>query len=60
MLLADLWVDYDQVLGLSLQFFEAKRSGQMPRDNRILWKHDSARYDGGAEGFDLTGGYYIG
>ncbi|XP_076803960.1 uncharacterized protein LOC143448219 isoform X1 [Clavelina lepadiformis] len=56
----NFFVDYDEVIRLSLKFFEAKRSGKMPEDNRISWKGDSGLYDGGAEGFDLTGGYYIG
>jgi len=32
----------------------------MPQDKRLNWKLDSALYDGGAEGIDLTGGYYVG
>ncbi|KAL6256906.1 hypothetical protein P5V15_011841 [Pogonomyrmex californicus] len=50
--------DYAQVLGLSLLFYEAQRSGKLPKNNRILWRGDSALYDRGSNGEDLTGGYY--
>lgn len=50
--------NYDHVLHLSLLFYEAQRSGQLPADNRIPWRGDSALQDRGANGEDLTGGYY--
>lgn len=52
--------NYDQVLHLSLLFYEAQRSGHLPADNRIQWRGDSALQDQGANGEDLTGGYYDG
>lgn len=52
--------DYAQVLKLSLLFYEAQRSGKLPKDNRISWRGDSALYDRGLNGEDLTGGYYDG
>lgn len=52
--------NYDHVLHLSLLFYEAQRSGQLPADNRIPWRGDSALQDRGANGEDLTGGYYDG
>ncbi|XP_071443162.1 uncharacterized protein [Hetaerina americana] len=50
--------DYDKVLELSLLFYEAQRSGKLPKDNRIPWRGDSALGDHGQRGEDLTGGYY--
>jgi len=52
--------DYYKVLKLSLLFYEAQRSGKLPRDNRIPWRGDSALLDAGWKGEDLTGGYYDG
>ncbi|XP_011253654.2 endoglucanase 10-like [Camponotus floridanus] len=52
--------DYAKVLNLSLMFYEAQRSGKLPRENRIPWRGDSALYDSGWENEDLTGGYYDG
>ncbi|XP_050549210.1 endoglucanase A-like [Daktulosphaira vitifoliae] len=50
--------DYDEVLRLSLMFYEAQRSGHLPPDNRIAWRIDSATSDRGQAGEDLSGGYY--
>ena len=50
--------DYQDVLGKSLLFYEAQRSGPLPPDNRIPWRGDSAMNDRGQNGEDLTGGYY--
>jgi len=52
--------DYAEVLKLSLLFYEAQRSGKLPRENRIPWRNDSALHDAGWDGEDLTGGYYDG
>jgi len=52
--------DYAQVLKLSLLFYEAQRSGKLPKDNRISWRGDSGLNDRGSNGEDLTGGYYDG
>lgn len=52
--------NYDHVLHLSLLFYEAQRSGHLPPQNRISWRGDSALYDRGINGEDLTGGYYDG
>lgn len=52
--------NYAEVLELSLLFYEAQRSGKLPRDNRIPWRGDSALNDRGLNGEDLTGGYYDG
>ena len=46
--------DYKEVLGKSLLFYEAQRSGPLPADNRIDWRGDSALDD------IPVGGYYDG
>lgn len=51
---------YDEVIGLSLEFYEAQRTGQLPTDNRIWWRGDSFVDDGKANGLDLSGGYFDG
>eukprot|EP00794_Sanderia_malayensis_P007297 gene7297-8113_t len=50
--------DYNQVLNLSLLFYEAQRSGKLPASNRIPYRGDSALQDGSDVGKDLSGGYY--
>ena len=50
--------DYERHLELSLLFYEAQRSGPLPENNRIYWRHDSMLDAGKEEGVDLTGGYY--
>lgn len=51
---------YNQVLELSILFYEAQRSGKLPANNRIPWRGDSALNDGSDVGVDLTGGWYDG
>jgi len=50
--------DYARHLELSLLFYEAQRSGKLPENNRIYWRHDSELEAGADNGVDLTGGYY--
>ena len=52
--------DYNQVLHLSLLFYEAQRSGKLPANNRIGWRGDSGLKDGCQDGVDLSKGYYDG
>ena len=52
--------NYKEVIGLSLLFYEAQRSGKLPANNRIPYRRDSALTDGNDVGVDLTGGYYDG
>jgi len=52
--------DLNEVLEKSILFYEAQRSGKLPADNRIPWRGDSALGDRGANGEDLTGGWYDG
>ena len=47
-----------EVLQLSSLFYEAQRSGKLPRNNRIPWRGDSALKDGQDVKKDLSGGYY--
>ena len=57
---ADTKYNYAEVLQKSILFYEAQRSGKLPANNRIPWRGDSALRDHGAEGQDLTGGWYDG
>lgn len=50
--------DYGQVLGLSLLFYEAQRSGTLPATNRISWRGNSAINDVSPAGTDVSGGWY--
>ena len=40
------------MLDLSLQFYEAQRSGPLPADNRVPWRGDSFLHD------QVPGGYH--
>lgn len=50
--------NYGEALQKSFLFYEAQRSGDLPEDNRIAWRGDSALSDGADVNVDLTGGYY--
>merc|ERR1719234_220553 len=50
--------NYGEALRLSLLFYEAQRSGELPSDNRVPWRGDSSLGDIGNKGEDLTGGYH--
>ena len=52
--------NYGEALRLSLLFYEAQRSGELPSDNRVPWRGDSSLGDVGNNGEDLTGGYHDG
>jgi hypothetical protein len=52
--------NYDDALYKSILFYEAQRSGDLPANNRIPWRGDSALGDHGDNGEDLTGGWYDG
>ncbi|PKI77918.1 hypothetical protein CRG98_001710 [Punica granatum] len=56
--LASAGHDYRQALSKSILFFEAQRSGYLPRNQRLSWRGNSGLYDGKASGVDLVGGYY--
>uniref|UniRef100_H2YUQ7 Endoglucanase n=1 Tax=Ciona savignyi TaxID=51511 RepID=H2YUQ7_CIOSA len=50
--------DYNEVITMSILFYEAQRSGKLPQNNRIPWRGDSGLRDGCDVGVDLTGGWY--
>ncbi|KAG1150040.1 hypothetical protein G6F38_002333 [Rhizopus arrhizus] len=50
--------EYVRLLNHSILFYEVQRSGKLPNNNRIPWRHDSAMTDGSDVQLDLTGGYY--
>ncbi|KAK3442576.1 hypothetical protein EUGRSUZ_B02944 [Eucalyptus grandis] len=50
--------EYFDALHKSILFFEGQRSGELPPDQRVRWRRDSALHDGATAGVDLTGGYY--
>ncbi|XP_041378065.1 endoglucanase E-4-like [Gigantopelta aegis] len=50
--------NYKEVLHKSILFYEAQRSGVLPRNNRIPWRGDSAVHDSSPDGRDLSGGWY--
>jgi endoglucanase len=50
--------NYAEALQKSMFFYEAQRSGELPEDNRVSWRGDSALRDGADAGLDLTGGWY--
>ncbi|CAN6242850.1 unnamed protein product [Urochloa humidicola] len=50
--------NYAEALDKALLFFEAQRSGKLPRGQRVTWRGDSALTDGATDGADLAGGYY--
>ena len=52
--------DYAEVIRLSILFYEAQRSGDLPSNNRIPYRGDSALDDEGFFGEDLTGGWFDG
>jgi len=50
--------DYGDVLGLSLLFYEAQRSGKLPPTNRVRWRNDSNLGDKAPNGADAEGGMH--
>jgi hypothetical protein len=50
-----------QVLNVSMQFFEAQRSGRLPRISNVPWRGNSAIFDSvlmsGNRNVSLTGGW---
>ncbi|CAI9088385.1 OLC1v1022694C1 [Oldenlandia corymbosa var. corymbosa] len=49
---------YKEALHKSLLYFEAQRSGHLPYNQRVTWRHHSGLTDGLEQGVDLVGGYY--
>ncbi|MGB7445405.1 MAG: glycoside hydrolase family 9 protein [Coleofasciculaceae cyanobacterium] len=50
--------NYGEVLQKAIYFYETQRSGNLPKNNRVEWRGDSALKDGSDNGIDLTGGWY--
>ncbi|MFI9008354.1 glycoside hydrolase family 9 protein [Actinosynnema sp. NPDC053489] len=50
--------NYGEALQKSIWFYDAQRSGDLPEDNRVNWRGDSALRDGSDVGLDLSGGFY--
>ncbi|KAL6562141.1 hypothetical protein OROGR_003148 [Orobanche gracilis] len=50
--------NYKDALSKSLLYFEAQRSGHLPYNQRVTWRHHSGLTDGLEQGVDLVGGYY--
>ncbi len=50
--------NYGEALQKSNLFYMAQRSGELPEDNPIPWRGNSALNDGADVGRDLRGGYY--
>jgi len=42
--------DYGQALSQSLLYFESQRSGRLPYNQRVTWRHHSALTDGLEQG----------
>src|ERR1700736_1480465 len=49
---------WSTLLGNTIYFYEAQRSGKLSSNNRVKWRNDSALNDGSDSGLDLSGGYY--
>ncbi|KAF5388139.1 hypothetical protein D9615_000265 [Tricholomella constricta] len=49
---------WSNVLGNSLYFYEAQRSGNISSSTRVSWRNSSTVNDGKDVGFDLSGGYF--
>ncbi|EEF32935.1 endoglucanase 11 [Ricinus communis] len=50
--------NYADALSKSLLYFESQRSGRLPYNQRVTWRHHSGLTDGLEQGVDLVGGYY--
>ena len=50
--------DYELALSKGLLYFEAQRSGKLPEDNRVPWRHDCCLNDGKDAGQDLSRAYF--
>ena len=53
-------MNYKEALKKSILFYEAQRSGKLPKNNRIKWRGDSALDDGKDNKINLQGGWYDG
>jgi hypothetical protein len=51
--------DYGCVLGASLLFYEAQRSGKLPANNRIKWRGNTGLNDRAPNGASIAGGWWV-
>lgn len=51
-------VNYADVVGRSLLFYEAQRTGVLPANNRVPWRGNTFVTDQGVNGENLSGGYF--
>lgn len=51
--------DYACVLGTSMFFYVAQRSGKLPADNPVSWRGDSGLNDTAPNGRSLSGGWWV-
>jgi hypothetical protein len=49
---------WSTLLGDLIFFYDAQRSGNLSKSNRVSWRNDSTLDDGKDVGLDLSGGYY--
>lgn len=49
---------WGNLLGNTLWFYDAQRSGALSENHRVPWRNDSALNDGNDVGLDLSGGFY--
>lgn len=49
---------WSNLLGNSLWFYEAQRTGELPSSNRVAWRNTSVTSDGSDVGLDLSRGYF--
>jgi hypothetical protein len=50
--------NYGEALQKAIWFYDAQRSGDLPANNRVSWRGDSALTDGRDVGLNLSGGWY--
>jgi hypothetical protein len=50
--------DYSRLLSLTMQFYQAQMSGQLPAWNSISWRKSAHLQDGADAQLDLAGGFY--
>lgn len=50
--------NYSIALEYSLLFYEAQRSGALPKNQRVAWRGDTLLKDATTDGNDLSGGYF--
>lgn len=51
--------DYGCVLGASIMFYEAQRSGKLPAGNRIPWRGNAGLQDKAPNGASIVGGWCV-